>query len=71
MTSLRLTLRIKSGFTEAKREAERLSKRKQALSSAAVKRKVPATGPVENAMPDLLRGATGNLNIGVSPFAPE
>ena len=52
-------------------KAKRLSKRKRASSSAAAKRKVPATGPVENAMPVPSRGTTGNQNIRACPICPR
>ena len=51
-------------------KAERLSKRKQEASSAATKKKVPATGPTEVSMPGPSRGATGNQSAGPRPVRP-
>ena len=56
---------------KAEREAERLSKRNRAWSSAAAKKKVPTTGAVENTMPGPSRGATGNQNVGACPVRPR
>ena len=56
---------------KAEREAERLSKRRRAASSAATKKKVPATGLMETSMPGPSRGATGNQSMGLCPVQPR
>ena len=56
---------------KAEREAKRLSKRKWAASSAATKKKAPATGLTETSMPGPSRGATGNQSTGPRPVRPR